>query len=194
MIKDDQVFDSEAQRRQAQFLQLFDVPFNQELSNLCLKAANKQCGDYILPDGEAITLEQAFNKLVKNNLPNKSQDVDYKLFFENISIGNMVIEKQIKKIEERNTSLLHKWYRYNSIRNGLPFDEAKYPNDSVKSSNNDDYDDQSMSVGDMPAKIYPKTAKNDDKMLQPIAPGDKKKRHRRPASQIERHYKCPGKG
>lgn len=51
--------------------------------------------------------------------------------------------------------------------------------------------DDQLSGIEVPMKLASKSSKNEGKILPPIAPGDKKKRFRRTANEIERHYKWP---
>ena len=140
--------------------------------------------------GENFTIDQSFNKYLLPILPEvEKTEEQYKDYFESLSVGNMLLEKQLRKIEERNTTLLHKWHRHNSLINGFSIDENKYRNESVRSSNEDN-EEKSISAIDISLKNSRKSNKNDGKILTPMAL-DRKKRHRRPASQIERHYKCP---
>ena len=162
------------------------------MTKLSLEAIEKQASLYNQYGGEDITLEQSFNKFLRPILPKPLADSEgnYEDWYKELSIGNMVLEKSLRTLEEKNITLLHKWHRYNSLRNGITIDESKYRNDSVKSSV-DDNEEKSLNGVEIPTKSYPKNSKNDGKILTPMAPGDRKKRHRRPASQIERHYKCP---
>lgn len=58
-----------------------------------------------------MTLEQQFNMFILPNLPQKLSDVDFEDNFKSLSVGNMLIEKQLRRMEERNAYLLMKWRR-----------------------------------------------------------------------------------
>ena len=94
-------YESDDERRQAHFLSLFSTPFNPSLTQLCNEAIEAQTDMYLMPTGETLTLEQSFNAYIQPFLPQKQGNVDYKELFHNLSVGNMIIDKQIRKIEER---------------------------------------------------------------------------------------------
>lgn len=150
---------------------------------------------YLLPDGENLTIDQAFDKFIENHLPAKDSNCDYKRLFENLSTGNLIMEKQLKKLEERNSTLLQRWQKMTSRgANQAGDDQGRYRNESVMSSNNEDQylqEEQSLSGIEVPTKVYSKSSKNEGKILPPYSLNDKKKRYRRTANEIERHYKCP---
>ena len=79
-----------------------------------------------------------------------------KINLNNLSVGNMLIEKQIKRMEERNTHLLSKWKRSSD----------KF--DAKKSANYQD--DQSCSDHESHMRLPSETSKNDGKILTPIPP------------------------
>lgn len=193
---------NEAERRQDHFLNLFQIKRDPKLGKLCYSAIQEYTdsifdkeSSYLLPDCESMTVEQIFHKFMGSKYAeSKDNNVDYKTQFEVISLGNMLIEKQLAKIQDRNSSLLSKWSRLNGKGAGSHGDDyGQYKNESVISSNNEEGlpEDQSLSGLDIPAKAYSKSSKNEGKILPPYAPGDKKKRYRRTANEIERHYKCP---
>nr|AAZ94902.1 putative zinc finger motif protein [Moneuplotes crassus] len=179
-----EIYTSEVERRHSHFCQVFGVPFNKELTRASIKAIEKQIESLVDSNDKDLLakIEQNYNQ----DQENKGK---YKEFFENLSISNMVLEKQLRKIEERNVTLLHRWHRHNSLKNGLAIDENKYRNDSVKSS--DGGIEERSVPGDIPQNKTMKASKNEGKILAPLIPDNRKKRHRRPASEIQRHYVCP---
>jgi hypothetical protein len=50
-------------------------------------------------------------------------------------------------------------------------------------------DNDQISASDSGIKVNTKMCKKDSKILAPMALGEKKKRYRRTANEIERHYK-----
>ena len=110
------------------------------------------------------------------NLPQKLSDVDFEDNFKSLSVGNMLIEKQLRRMEERNAYLLMKWRRSSD----------KFDAKNSKSANFQD--DQSWSDHESHNRLPSETSKNEGKILTPIPP-EKKKRIRRTAGEIEFRFK-----